>query len=35
VLGLTDTATVVTLEDALLKLSVDYNGSPAVIFFKK
>jgi hypothetical protein len=35
VLGLTDTASVVTLEDALLKLSVDYNGSPAVIFFKK
>ena len=35
VLGMTDTANVVTLEDALLKLSVDYNGSPAVIFFKK
>lgn len=35
VLGMTDTASVVTIEDALLKLSVDYNGSPAVIFFKK
>lgn len=35
VLGMTDTASIVTLEDALLKLSVDYNGNPAVIFFKK
>lgn len=35
VLGITDTAGVVALEDQLMKLSVDYNGNPALVFFKK
>lgn len=35
ILGITDTAEIVTLQDNEMKLSVDYNGMPALIYFKK
>jgi len=35
ILGLTDTVGVVSLEDSLMQLSVDYQGNPALIYFKK
>lgn len=35
VLGLSDTAEILTLTETDMKLNVDYDGSPALIYFRK
>lgn len=35
VFGTTDTAQIESITDTELKLSLDYNGNPAIIYFKK